>query len=270
MSLTSYRAAPSRDLEDSICVGGCGLARESFENFLACQRNQGIYELRMNFYVTGTDTAVGKTFFTSLLVRTLRQAGNDVVGMKPIVCGERDDAEILFRANDATCDMNLVNPLWLRPMLSPYTALMIENRPFDPTTINEAFQTLAANHEHVIVEGAGGWKVPVTKIYEMPDFVIEHQLPVILVVMNRLGAINHTLLSLESIRASGCQCVGYVLNQGSLMNDAATLTNSGILQDLLNVPLIAEITYGQGAPLSSLVDWFHKISTGPSDSADKI
>lgn len=213
----------------------------------------------MRFFLTGTDTGVGKTFVASLMLRTLRDAGIDIVGMKPIVCGERDDAELLFRANDATCDLNLINPLWLRPALAPYSALMIENRPFDRSLLLEAFQTLAQNHEHLLVEGIGGWMVPITKTYHMPDLVRDLELPVVMVVQNRLGAINHSLLTLAAIRQSGCTCLGYILNQSSLMNDAATLTNGGILQDLMDVPLIAEVTYGQMPPMNALVEWFKKV-----------
>ena len=115
----------------------------------------------MNAFITGTDTGVGKTYATARLIRRLRAQGLDTVGFKPICCGARDDAEVLRAAADDALTLNEVNPVWLRTPAAPYTAAMIENRPIDLALIREGFASLRARHSSVLVEGVGGWLVPI-------------------------------------------------------------------------------------------------------------
>lgn len=194
------------------------------------------------FFITGTDTNVGKTHIAAMLVRALRRAGENAIGFKPICCGPRDDADILAAASDLA--VNDVNPVWLRPPVAPYTASMIEGRMVDLALIRETFARLAAAHT-VIVEGAGGWLVPVERGYSMADMAIEFALPVIVVTDNRLGCINHTLLTIQAIHAAGLKCAGIILNHTSTAEDAATVTNRAVLEELAGVPMLGEIAHGQ-------------------------
>ena len=220
----------------------------------------------MSIFITGTDTGVGKTRVAAMLVRALRAAGVDAVGFKPICCGGREDAELLAKASrNDECGMtndegaqtvvtlNDVNPVWLRPPVAPYTAAMIEGRMVDVALVREKFAQLRAAHAAVIVEGAGGWLVPVTRDFSMADLAAEFALPVLVVAANRLGAINHTLLTVAAIHASGLRCVGVILNQTQppADDDAAVVTNAGVLGELLAspasgeaVPLLGEIGFG--------------------------
>jgi dethiobiotin synthetase len=199
----------------------------------------------VNLFLTGTDTNVGKTYVASLLVRALRAAGRDCVGLKPICCGDRDDAEALQRAADGTIELNEINPVWLRTPAAPYTAAMIENRAVDLMLIREAFGRARAAHESLIIEGVGGWRVPIARDYSASDLAVEFGLPVAIVAANRLGAINHALLTIESVRASGLECAGLILNHASAEEDVATATNRGILEEIAGVPILAEIAFGQ-------------------------
>ena len=200
----------------------------------------------MNLFLTGTDTNVGKTFVSSLLVRALRKSGVDCVGMKPICCGERTDAEELHAACDAAIPLNDVNPVWLRTPAAPYTAAMIENRAIDLALIRETFARLKSTHRSLIVEGVGGWLVPIARDFFIRDLAQEFALPVAIVVANKLGALNHALLTVESVRASGCECAGIILNHAtSVEADVAGITNRGMLEDILNVPILHEIAHGQ-------------------------
>src|SRR5688572_14916437 len=165
-----------------------------------------------NLFLTGTDTDVGKTYVASLLVRALRQAGVDAVGFKPLCCGDRADAEALWEASGRSVAVNEVNPIWLRTPAAPYTAAMIENRTIDLALIRETFARVQS-HQSVIVEGVGGWLVPIARDFLVRDLAAEMALPVVIVVANRLGAINHTLLTVESIRAAGLECAGVIMNQ---------------------------------------------------------
>lgn len=199
----------------------------------------------MRLFLTGTDTDVGKTYVAALLIRALRGARLDSVGMKPICCGGREDAELLHAASDEVLALNDVNPVWLRTPAAPYTAAMIENRAIDLALIRETFTRVGAAHQSVIVEGVGGWLVPIARDYLVRDLAVEMALPVAVVVANRLGAINHTLLTVESIRAAGLECAGVILNQAAALQDIATATNRGVIEELAGVPVLFDIAHGQ-------------------------
>jgi dethiobiotin synthetase len=202
----------------------------------------------MNLFLTGTDTNVGKTYIAARLVKALRDAGRSCVGFKPICCGPRDDAEALHAASGGAASLNDINPVWLRAPLAPYAASMIENRMIDLALIHETFARLRSAHESIIVEGVGGWRVPITRDYFVSDLAADFGLPVVVVVANRLGAINHTLLTVESIRASGLECAGIVLNQPNQISDEAeiaTSTNTVVIEEVLKAPILFEVGYGQ-------------------------
>jgi len=214
----------------------------------------------MSIFITGTDTGVGKTRVAAMLVRALRAAGVDAVSFKPICCGGREDAELLAEASGGAVALNDVNPVWLRPPVAPYTAAMIEGRMVDVALVREKFAELRASHAAVIVEGAGGWLVPVTRDFSMADLAAEFALPVLVVAANRLGVINHTLLTVAAIRARGLRCAGVILNQvrPPADDDAAVVTNAGVLGELLaalpgcTVPLFGEVEFGAGTLPSTL------------------
>lgn len=195
-------------------------------------------------FVTGTDTGVGKTCVVSRMIAEMRRDGIDAVGMKPICCGDRDDAEALHRASDGVVALNEINPVWLRTPAAPYTAAMIEGRTIDLALIRETFARLRSSHQRVIVEGVGGWRVPIDRDYFVSDLACDFALPIVVVVANRLGAINHTLLTIESIRASGLECAGIILNHVTPeQSDPATVTNRGILENVAGTPILAEVKF---------------------------
>ena len=199
----------------------------------------------MNLFLTGTDTNVGKSYVASLLVRALRSEGRDCVGLKPICCGDREDATLLHAAAEGAIELNDINPVWLRTPAAPYTAALIENRAIDLALIREAFERARAKHENVIVEGAGGWLVPIARDYYVSDLAVEMGLPVAIVVANRLGALNHALLTVAAVRARGLECAGLILNHPSEEEDIATTTNRGVLEEFAGVPILFDIAYGQ-------------------------
>ena len=201
----------------------------------------------MNLFLTGTDTDVGKTYAAALLVRAGREAGQATVGLKPICCGGREDAELLRAAADEALELNDVNPVWLRAPVAPYAAAMIENRTIDLALIRETFARVRGAHRSVIVEGVGGWLVPITRDYLVRDLAVEFGFPVIVVVANRLGALNHTLLTIESIRRAGLEVAGIILNQVTppKPDDVASTTNRAILEDLTGGPILHDIAFGQ-------------------------
>lgn len=220
--------------------------------------------LSLMLFITGTDTGVGKTYTTALLISALRDSGVDAIGMKPICCGDRDDAETLAAVSAHSEPVDAINPFWLRAPAAPCVAAKMEKRHLDTTAIVAAFKALAARHDAVLVEGAGGWLVPIRRNYSMADLAAELGLPVIIVAANRLGALNHTLLTVAAIRQSGLPCAGVILNTlTEADHDVAATTNRAVLEEILPVPLLAEISPRASAAPESLTAAVRKILGAP-------
>lgn len=204
--------------------------------------------LKRGFFVTGTDTGVGKTHTTALITSALRSARIDAVAMKPFCCGERADADILFAACEGAAAMELINPVWLRAPAAPYAASLIENRALDLETARSAYKQLAESHSTVLVEGVGGWRVPLTADFCASDFAGELELPVLVVCSNRLGMLNHTQLTVDAIIAKGLHCAGVVINNPEPPKECpAVHTNAAVLEQILTVPILGEIQHGSMA-----------------------
>jgi len=207
----------------------------------------------VNFFITGTDTNVGKTYITKLLVESLRAEGKYAVGFKPISCGDRDDAAILAAAS-GNLPLDEVNPLHFSSAVAPHVAALLENKTINPAEIVASYQAISEKYDPVIVEGAGGWEVPITETYFVSDLAKDLNLPVILVAANRLGALNHILLTLAAIEAKGLKCAGIILNQLEDEMDTPMITNKGIIESLTNVPLLDHIIHGQDFLSPELMD----------------
>ena len=198
----------------------------------------------MNYFITGTDTGVGKTRVACLILETLRADGIDAVGYKPVSTGDRSDAERLATASGGM-PLDEINPVHLQNALAPAVSAMLENRTVDCAALIEGYQKLAAKHEVVIVEGAGGWEVPLADGYRISDLAADLALPVVVVAANRLGALNHTLLTIAAIRARDLECAGIYLNQLEDEMDTAMITNKGVIEELTGVPLLDHLIHGQ-------------------------
>jgi len=199
----------------------------------------------MRLFITGTDTGVGKTHFTCMLLRALVATETSAVGFKPICCGDRADALGIRESSAPTPELEAINPIWLRTPASPDAAAIIENRRIECPDLVARFERLAEQYEHVLVEGAGGWAVPMSETQRMSDLAVALDLPVLLVVDNRLGALNHTLLTIEAIGRDGLTCCGIVLNHTQDERDIASVTNRQILERHLpeDVPILMELLH---------------------------
>jgi dethiobiotin synthetase len=198
----------------------------------------------MNYLVTGTDTGVGKTFVTCGLIRTARSFGKQSVGMKPFCTGDPEDAEKIAAANEFHVPQHRVNPIWFRTPLAPYAAALVENRIVDVQSAKEAYYALAKEFEAVLVEGAGGLMVPILDQYNFCDLATDWKLGIVLVIGNKLGALNHALLTIEAIRIRGLPLKAVILNQMDEIESLAQQTNPGMLAHLLPTPPIC-LAYGQ-------------------------
>jgi dethiobiotin synthetase len=195
----------------------------------------------VSLFVTGTDTGVGKTHITVRLLHLLRASGVRCAGMKPICCGDRQDAERLLAAGSDGLTIEEINPVWLKTPAAPIVGTFVEKLTVDIDQILLSFRNLQEKVEHVIVEGVGGWLVPIRSDYFVSDLAAAMKLPVLLVVQNRLGCLNHTALTVRSIAMHRLRCAGVVLNNLEAPTELATSTNGDILKQILDVPLLQSL-----------------------------
>ena len=198
----------------------------------------------VSFFITGTDTGAGKTWIARHLIASLRAAGVDAVGYKPVACGDRDDGRQLAEVSGGL-DLDVVNPVWFRMPVAPQVAGMLENRTVAPEALLRGYRELSAQHQMVLVEGVGGWEVPIAPGFFVSDLAVALGLPVIVVVDNRLGALNHAILTVRAIQARGLVCAGLVVNQTSDEFDTAMITNQGLFGEFTGVPVLAHVIHGQ-------------------------
>jgi dethiobiotin synthetase len=206
----------------------------------------------VSLFITGTDTGAGKTYIAARLLHLLRASGIRCAGMKPICCGDRRDAETLLAAGSDCVAIDEVNPVWLKTPAAPIVGTLMEKVTIDIEQILSAFHALQERVEYVIVEGTGGWLVPIRSDYFVSDLAVAMKLPVLVIAQNRLGCLNHAILTVRSIAAHQLRCLGIVLNSAELASDIAALTNADILKRIFNVPLLG----GLGESLTELpTDW---------------
>jgi dethiobiotin synthetase len=206
----------------------------------------------VSLFITGTDTGVGKTYTAARLLHLLRASGASCAGIKPICCGDRRDAELLLASGSDGLTIDDVNPVWLKTPAAPLVGSLMEKVDIDIEHILAAFHSLQNRVEHVIVEGTGGWMVPIHRDYFVSDLAVAMKLPILAVAYNRLGCLNHAVLTVQNILGRGLRCVGLVLNNAQETGGIAAVTNADILQKILDVPLL----YGLGENLTELpADW---------------
>jgi dethiobiotin synthetase len=198
----------------------------------------------MNLFLTGTDTGVGKTHTAVQLLRAARESGLRCAGLKPICCGDRDDAERLLAASSEGLTIDEVNPVWLRTPAAPLSASLIEQVPIDEQRLVTALRSLEERFDFVLVEGVGGWLVPIRRDFFVSDLAALMKLPVMVVVQNRLGCLNHTCLTVRSVAEHGLVCAGVVLNDSGGVIDIASNTNADILRQILDVPILPMLVEG--------------------------
>jgi dethiobiotin synthetase len=181
--------------------------------------------MQQAIFIAGTDTGIGKTHVATGLVRALRALDIDAIGMKPVASGcemldgqwRNDDALRLLEASGLdAASYPLINPVALPMPASPHIAAAASGVAVDLERIERAFAALAQTHDLVIVEGVGGWSVPLSgppgPWFMQAELVRQLNLPVLLVVGLRLGCINHALLSADAIIADGCPLLGWIGN----------------------------------------------------------
>ncbi len=202
------------------------------------------------YFITGTDTGIGKTWVAAALIRALVRRGESVVGMKPVASGDvgrSRDAEQLIRASNVEADYDDINPYLFAEPVSPHLAARQAQTPVELALIAERYRRLAQQADVVIVEGVGGWLAPLTETRSVQALALKLGLPVILVVGMRLGCLNHALLAEQAIRQSGARLVAWVAN--CIDPDMLRLEeNIATLERGMAAPLLATVDGGDAEP----------------------
>lgn len=195
------------------------------------------------YFITATDTNVGKTVVTLVLGALWQQKGFDVGVMKPVQCAG-DDASRLVNALDVRDEFDLVNPYYADEPLSPHAAFARIKRRIVPSRIMEAYRTLSARHEIMLVEGAGGLMVPLTEDYLVADLARDLNLPLIIVARPGLGTINHTLLTVRQARDYGLEIAGVIFSRADKKRDGvAEATGLAAIKKIGAVPVLGTVPY---------------------------
>jgi dethiobiotin synthetase len=202
--------------------------------------------LGRGFFVTGTDTGVGKTAVASGLLHAFSKSGKSVVGMKPVASGSEagrwTDADSLAAESSVHVDPRLVCPYAFDPAIAPHIAAQLAGARIDLDVIFRAYEALSLAAEVVVVEGIGGLLVPLNERQTGADLAVGLRLPVVLVVGMRLGCLNHALLTRREIGRCGLRCAGWVAD--CILPDVPQLdANIKALQERLDCPLLGVVPF---------------------------
>lgn len=209
-------------------------------------------------FVTGTDTGVGKTYVSCLLVEALKRRGLKVAVMKPVAAGVEaggmnEDVRLLMASSNVTAPLAVVNPYCFTPAIAPHIAARKVGISMRLDIIERAYAQLAVQADVVLVEGAGGFLVPFNAECGMDAIPQRLRLPVVMVVGLRLGCLNHTLLTAEAIEARGLELAGWFANRvdpGMEMSEENLTT----LRSILRSPCLGEIPWGSSSAQGPVFD----------------
>ena len=205
---------------------------------------------RFSCFVTGTDTEIGKTLVSSAILHKLVAHGVRACGMKPIAAGaemrdgelHNEDADQLIEASNVKLPPNLTTPYMLRAAAAPHIAAALEGVTIQAVPIIAAYAEIAAASDAVVVEGVGGFRVPLSSEFDSADLAAQLNLPVVLVVGLRLGCISHSLLSIEAIVARNLVLAGWVVNEIDPDMQFADENVAALLQRI-PAPLLGRVPY---------------------------
>jgi dethiobiotin synthetase len=195
-----------------------------------------------SFFITGTDTGVGKTVLTALLARFLRERGVNVAAAKPVCSGGREDARRLRDAMCGALTLDEINPWHFRKPIAPSLAARLENKPVKLASVLAHLRALQKQSDVLLVEGAGGLLSPLGENFNSRDVIVALRAIPIIVAQNRLGAVNHLLLTLEALPSAVASRAWLVL-MSPPRPDVAAKTNAALLSELFSAGRIITIPW---------------------------
>ncbi|GBE05036.1 MAG TPA: dethiobiotin synthase [Nitrospirae bacterium] len=212
------------------------------------------------FFITGTDTGVGKTFVASGLLQAFKSLGMSACPMKPVETGCKtkkeklvpEDTLRLIRASGVDEPLDIINPFRLKHPLAPSVAAELEGITIKKNRIISAYRSLSKKYDVTLVEGAGGIMVPLYKKYLFLDLIKDLDLPLIIVSRPGLGTINHTLLTIEIAKKKGIKVLGVIINHTTIIKKGlAEKTNPQVIEKLGKVPVPGIVQYSKSKASSN-------------------
>lgn len=216
-----------------------------------------------SFFVTGTDTDVGKTYITAGLAVTFRKMGLDVGVMKPFAAGtaqkkgfKSEDIKILSKSAQVNDPENLINPQFFKIPASPYTAWKKLKIKPKVSTILSSFKKLSKLHETILVEGMGGVMTPILKDYYITNLIKEMNIPALIVTRSKIGTVNHTIMTVKMCEKYKIPVKGIIINNFDTGYPIKQLTSD--LQNLTGVKVLGSIPFLKDLNSTSLYRIFKK------------
>lgn len=215
--------------------------------------------MQKDLFITGTDTEIGKTYSTLCIMESIKAAGKSVAGMKPVAsgaeltrCGLRnDDALALQKHASAPHEYASINPYVFKPPIAPQFAAQATGIRIDIDKIHAHYLCLKERADVVVVEGIGGWCVPLDNTLLLADLVKKLDLNIVLVVGLRLGCINHALLTVKTIMIDGMHLSGWVANQIDPDYNQVSATIE-CLQARISVPMLGYLPYQKVTDINAI------------------
>ncbi len=225
------------------------------------------------FFITGTDTAVGKTVVSRALLQALAASGKCVVGYKPVAKGSKEtpdglrnkDALVLQSVSSLTLPYSAINPI----ALSEEESSVNHSCPINYGLLSDGLSCLAAQTDHVVIEGTGGWRSLMNDLRPLSEWVVQEQLPVLMVVGIQEGCINHALLTAQAITNDGLPLMGWVANRinPGLAHYAEIID---VLRKKLPGPLVGELPYLPRAEQRELAQYINLSMLNGALSAERV
>jgi len=220
--------------------------------------------MTQSWFITGTDTNVGKTIVAAALAHALQNNFARVACMKPVACGaaqthaglRNDDALALQAAANVALPYETINPYCYEQPIAPHIAADLSGRTIDLEQIIVSYKAICSQADAVLVEGVGGWQVPLNAQHDTADLACLIDAPVILVVGIRLGCLNHALLTRAAIARCGLRLAGWVANQID-PNCEFTAEIKSYLVDNIDAPLIADVPHLAAHDKKDAIDFMH-------------
>lgn len=219
--------------------------------------------MKKRYFIAGTDTDVGKTYVSVGLLNAAARKGLRVLGLKPIAAGaelvdgslKNEDALLLHGASNVKVSYEQVNPVVLEQAIAPHIAASLAGRLITASRLEGFLKgSLLMPHDFALVEGAGGWRVPLNDRESLSDLACALGFPVIMVVNMKLGCLNHAILTAEAIHRDGLNLVGWVANTPQETVMPYYQENLASLQAALSAPLLTELSWQPNDPQDAAFD----------------
>lgn len=225
------------------------------------------------FFITGTDTAVGKTVVSRALLQAMAASGRSVAGYKPVAKGSKEtpeglrnkDALVLQNVSSIDLPYEAINPI----ALSEEESSVAHSCPISYSLLSSGLARLGEQVEHVVVEGTGGWRSLMNDLRPLSEWVVQEQLPVVMVVGIQEGCINHALLTAQAIASDGLPLIGWVANRiNPGLAHYAEIIN--VLSRKIPAPLIGELPYLPRAEQRELAQYVDLLTLNRTLAADRV